>query len=205
MVEVNMTNDTQSGTDTLNPAADSGRRSGDTTLRSRDLRGQAGEAVAKLTDAAQQAGQQAKESVSSLASETNEKAKGMLNEQIARGAGLVAHIADSIDRAADHLGPEAPQIAGFIRGAAGMSKDLSRNLQDKSVDELFRSASDFARRQPAVVFGAAALFGFFAFRLLKIEPASASDATGMAATKSREPASAAYQPSNQAGSNFHGT
>jgi hypothetical protein len=42
--------------------------------------------------------------------------------QIAVGAGLAAHIAGSIELAADHLNPKAPQLAGFVRGAAEMSK-----------------------------------------------------------------------------------
>jgi hypothetical protein len=176
-----MNNDPQSRTQTLNPAAGTGKRPTDTT--SRDIRGQAGEAVANLTDVAQQAGQQAKESATALASQANEKAKGMLNEQIALGAGYVAHIADSIEVAADHLNAKAPQLAGLVRNAAEMSKDLSQNLEGKSVDEIFRSASDFTRRQPAIVFGTAALFGFFMFRLLKANPSNgwASSERGQAA------------------------
>lgn len=172
-----MNNDAPSGTETFNPAASSGKRSQDTTLRPRDVRDQTGDAFAKLTDVAQQAGQQAKESATALASEANEKAKGMLNEQIAMGAGYVEHIAESIAVAADHLDAKAPQLAGFVRNAAEMSKDISRNLHGKSADEIFKSASDFTRRQPTVVFGTAALFGFFASRLLKASPSNGSPST----------------------------
>jgi hypothetical protein len=41
------------------------------------------------------------------------------------------------------------------------------DMRDQSVDELFRSASNFTRRQPALVFGLAALAGFFALRTIK--------------------------------------
>jgi hypothetical protein len=44
-------------------------------------------------------------------------------------------------------------------------------LQDQSVDQLWRSASNYTRRQPAVVFGLAALAGFFALRTFKSTPA----------------------------------
>jgi hypothetical protein len=172
-----MNNDAPIGSTKSSVASDgSAVRSQEASSRPRDFRAKAGDAVAKLTDVAQQAGQQAKESVTSLASEANEKTKGMLNEQIAVGAGLVAHIAESIELAADHLNPKAPQLAGLVRGAAEMSKDMSQNLQGKSVDEIFQSASDFTRRQPAVVFGTAALFGFFVFRLLKASPSNGSAA-----------------------------
>jgi hypothetical protein len=166
-----MSNNTQSGsTQPHTQAAGSGVGFQDAAALARDVG--AGGAVAKLTDVAQQTGQQAKDSVTALASEANKKAKGMLNEQISMGAGLVGDIAESIKLAADHLDEKAPQIAGLVRGAAERSKELSRDLQDKSVDEIFRTASDFTRRQPAVVFGTAALFGFFCFRLLKSAPVS---------------------------------
>jgi hypothetical protein len=41
---------------------------------------------------------------------------------------------------------------------------LANDLHDQSVDELVRSASDFTRRQPALVFGLAAVAGFVALR-----------------------------------------
>jgi hypothetical protein len=44
---------------------------------------------------------------------------------------------------------------------------LADGLRDQSVDELVRAASDYTRRQPAVVFGLAALAGFFALRTFK--------------------------------------
>jgi hypothetical protein len=191
-----MNNDAPIGSIKSSAASDgSAVHSQEASSRPRDVRANTGDAVAKLTDVAQQAGQQAKESVTSLASEANEKTKGMLNEQIAVGAGLVAHIADSIEIAAKHLAPKAPQLAGFVRGAAEMSKDMSRNLQGKSVDEIFQSASDFTRRQPAVVFGTAALVGFFVFRLLKASPSN-----GSAAPMPRQSARSGHQRDN-----FHGS
>lgn len=183
-----MKNDAPIGSTNSSAASDGSAVSSQEASRPRDVRAKAGDAVAKLTDVAQQADQQAKESVTSLASEANEKTKGMLNEQIAVGAGLVAQIAESIELAADHLNPKAPQLAGFVRSAAEMSKDVSRNLQGKSVDEIFQSASDFTRRQPAVVFGTAALFGFFVFRLLKASPTNSS-----AAAVPRQPARTGHQ------------
>jgi hypothetical protein len=43
-------------------------------------------------------------------------------------------------------------------------------LRDQSVDQLIGKASDFTRRQPALVFGLAALAGFFAVRTVKSAP-----------------------------------
>jgi hypothetical protein len=40
-------------------------------------------------------------------------------------------------------------------------------LEDQTVEQLAKSASDLTRRQPALMFGLAALAGFFAFRTFK--------------------------------------
>ena len=43
----------------------------------------------------------------------------------------------------------------------------AEDLRDQTVDDLLRTASDFTRKQPALVFGLASLAGFLAFRVLK--------------------------------------
>ncbi len=51
-------------------------------------------------------------------------------------------------------------MADTVDGYAG-------DLKTKSVEDIVRSASDFTRRQPAIVFGFAAMAGFLAFRMMK--------------------------------------
>jgi ElaB/YqjD/DUF883 family membrane-anchored ribosome-binding protein len=145
--------------------------------KSQDLRGTAGEAVSKLADVAQQAGSQAKQTASSLASDANQKAKakGYLNQQVASGADLVGHVADSARSAADNLDQNAPQLADLVRGAAKKVEEFSRDLRGQPVEDLVRTASDFTRRQPAVVFGFASLAGFLLFRVLKSNPRRSSE------------------------------
>jgi len=46
-------------------------------------------------------------------------------------------------------------------------EEFSRTLHAKSVDELVETATSYARRQPAMLFGAAAVAGFALFRLFK--------------------------------------
>jgi hypothetical protein len=139
-----------------------------------DLRAKAGEAVSKLADVAQQTGSQAKQTASSLASDANQKAKGFLNQQVASGADLAGHVADSARCAADNLDQNAPQLADLVRGAAKRVEEFSRDLRGQTVEDLVRTASDFTRRQPAVVFGFASLAGFLLFRVLKSNPPSSS-------------------------------
>jgi ElaB/YqjD/DUF883 family membrane-anchored ribosome-binding protein len=150
-------------------------------LSAKDVGKTAGDALSKINDVAQSAGQQAKATAMSLASEANEKAKGVLSQQITAGAEWVGFVADATKAAADSLDRNAPKLSGLVRETAQKVERFSRDVKDQSVEELYRSASDFTRRQPALVFGSAALFGFFLFRLLKTESRSASSAAGEAA------------------------
>jgi ABC-type transporter Mla subunit MlaD len=134
------------------------------------MRGKAREAASKMADVAQQAGGQAKQAVSSLASDASQKAKGLLNTQVTAGADLVGHLAQSARAAADSLDQNAPQLAHLVRGAAERAEDFSRDLHDRTFEDLVRTASDFTRQQPALVFGLASLAGFLAFRVFKSTP-----------------------------------
>ena len=161
-----------------------GSSGGAQDMRAQDLRAKAGEAVSNLTDAAQQAGSQVKQAASSLASDTGRQARGLLNQQVAAGADLVGHVADLAKSAADSLDQSAPQLAAMVRSAADRIEDFSRDIRGQSVEELIKAASDFTRRQPAVVFGLASVAGFFLFRILKSSPPSGSQTSSYKAQPS---------------------
>ena len=57
-----------------------------------------------------------------------------------------------------------------MRNAADRAEEFSQDLRDQTVEDLIRTASDFTRKQPALVFGLASLAGFLAFRVLKSSP-----------------------------------
>ena len=141
--------------------------------RDKRISGQVSEATSKLTGAARQAGKQAMDqamdAVSTLSSEATGSVKGILNRQVGAGADVVRHVGEAVKAAADKLDQDAPQLAGVAREAAGKIDSLSMQLSAKSAEELFQDASDFARRQPAIVFGGAALVGFALFRLFRAE------------------------------------
>ena len=163
-------NQQPSGTNT--PASESARSN--LSGSEQGVRAKAGEAVSKLADVAQQAGSQAKQAASSLAADANERAKGFFTQQVASGADLVGDVADSVHSAADSLDRSAPQLAHFVRSAAERVEEFSEDMRGKSVDELMRTASDFTRRQPALVFGLASLAGFVLRSLLKSNPDAGS-------------------------------
>jgi ElaB/YqjD/DUF883 family membrane-anchored ribosome-binding protein len=130
--------------------------------------------VSDLTDSAQEATRQAVEGVrqtaSSLASDASGRMKGLLGEKVTSGAQLLGHVATSTRRAADDLERNAPQISGLLRDASARIEHLSRDVQGRSIDELLETATGYARRQPAVLFGVAALAGFALFRVFKATP-----------------------------------
>jgi len=155
----------------------SGSAGGSTT---RDIGKTARETASKLGDAAQELGTQAKQAATSLASEANENIKGVLNQKVGVGADLVGHFAHSVRAAADDLKQNAPQLAGLVRGAADKIDEFAESTRDKTVEDLFETASEFARRQPAIVFGAAAAAGFLLFRILKVAPSNGASQSGSA-------------------------
>lgn len=134
------------------------------------MRAKASEAVSKVADVAQETGRQAKEVASSLASDAQQKAKGLLNMQVNAGAELAGHVAQSARCAAADLDKNAPQLAELVRGAAEHVENFSRDMRHQTVEDLVRTASDFTRRQPALVFGLTSLAGFLALRVLKSNP-----------------------------------
>lgn len=142
-------------------------RSGAAASAGDAIRGTAADAMSAISDAAQQAMGEAKKSASSLASAATDRAKDAAQQRISGGADLLGHLAAAVRAAARDLDPNAPQLAGFAREAAGRIDDFSHEIRDKSVEELIATSSDFARRQPAVLFGAAAACGFLLFRMIK--------------------------------------
>jgi hypothetical protein len=127
----------------------------------------ANDAYSAASAIASDAADQAKRAASDAASTVSQQVKQFLDGQVGSGAEMVGHVANSVKRAADELDHDAPQLAGLVRGLAGRVDSYADDLRDQSVDQLVRAASDFTRRQPALVFGLAALAGFFAVRTLK--------------------------------------
>jgi len=142
--------------------------------------------MSEVSTAAKQAAAQAKQSAANATSKVTHQVKDVLNNQVGNGAELVGHFANSAKRAAEDLEPNAPQLAGVVRGVADRIESFADDMRDQSVDDLLRTASDFSRRQPALVFGLAALGGFFVFRTLKASSSGTSMSSHRAVADRRE-------------------
>jgi ElaB/YqjD/DUF883 family membrane-anchored ribosome-binding protein len=114
--------------------------------------------------------EQAQEMGSEAASTITAQVKALLDDKVSDGAEIVGHLASSAHIAAEDLHQNAPQLAGLVRGVADRLESYSDDLRDQSVEQLVRAASNYTRRQPALVFGLAALVGFFALRTIKSTP-----------------------------------
>jgi hypothetical protein len=80
----------------------------------------------------------------------------------------VASVGAAIGRAAEDLDRhDQPMLAGYARRLGEGVEQASHTLHDKGVDELLGMVGDFARRQPALLIGGAALLGFVASRFAK--------------------------------------
>jgi len=167
MKEISMADDQNYGADGIGSASSDDRNN---LAKKIDLGAKTGEAVTKLAQAVQQAGSQAKETATSLASEAGEKAKGLLHQQVEAGSDFVGDIAHSVRVAADSLDQNAPQLAGLVRGVAQQVGEFSETVRGQTVEEFFETTSDFVRRNPALVFSAAAACGFMLFRVIRASP-----------------------------------
>jgi hypothetical protein len=83
---------------------------------------------------------------------------------------MAGHFASSVRLAADDLRSQSPLLSGAVRSFADKVETYADGMKDQTVEELVRTASDFTRRQPALVFGLAALAGFAILRTMKSAP-----------------------------------
>jgi len=79
-----------------------------------EMREKAGEAVAKLADATQQAGSRAKQTASSLAADANQKAKGFCRQALSRQLNVRRASART---SMPNTMPESPHIPDMRRGS----------------------------------------------------------------------------------------
>ena len=163
----------------------------DTYTRSNDLSGKASDMVREIksqaedlkglaSDALAKTASQAKETGSGFAQTATRKVEDVLTNQKAMGADYIASLAQAAERAANEFDNDLPQAAQYIRQASQTMSGVADQIRDREVRDLIGEVTDFARRQPTLVFGGAMLLGFAALRFLKSSaPSSASMDTTM--------------------------
>lgn len=127
----------------------------------------AGGGVEKASATVGNAAGQAKAAVSEAASSVASQLRSTLDGQVESGAALIGHAASSIRCASEDLNKNAPALANVVGAVADKLDRYADDLQGKTADEVWADVNRYTRRQPALVFGMAALAGFLAYRTLK--------------------------------------
>jgi hypothetical protein len=135
--------------------------------RNEKMRDAAGETFSRASDTARDAGAKAKRAAEGAASSLTDSVRGLLNQQLGAGADAAGRFASSMRLAAHDMERESPMLADLVRGLAHNVDAYADSLENQTVEQLSKAASDFTRRQPALVFGLAAVAGFLAFRTFK--------------------------------------
>ncbi len=105
----------------------------------------------------------AREAAGHVADETRDFA----DRQKQAGADNMARLGEVVHGAADQLGRELPQAAGFIHSAADTLQSAASSMRERPIEDLVAGFRDFARRQPAAAFAGSVLAGFALARFLK--------------------------------------
>lgn len=137
-----------------------------------DLQATAGETGARLRD------------------EVQERAGALANQQRQFWSGEVRTLANAVRAAGDQLNRDhAEGMARQTRSVAEGLDDVADEIRDRDPGDAFHSVEDFARRQPAAVFGASVVAGFFLSRFFK----SSSEAVEPRGRARREPVGASRE------------
>jgi hypothetical protein len=113
---------------------------------------------------------------SALASNVADELTHVGEDQKKRGAQAMTSFAAAVKRAAGDLTGESPVLARQLSAAAEKVESLSESLRTHSVTDLFKEATDLARRQPVAFFAGSLVAGFALARFLKSSAASAAPA-----------------------------
>jgi len=126
--------------------------------------GDAAEEVKKSADDMMAA---AKETVQELAEPLKDKALEVAKEQKDVGADHLRMLARAMESASQAVQSDVPQLANYIKNLSGKIDKVSSDIREQELDQLGQTASDFAKRNPALVFGGAMLAGIALTRFLK--------------------------------------
>ncbi|MEZ5784191.1 MAG: hypothetical protein R3D70_21755 [Rhizobiaceae bacterium] len=136
------------------------------TRPSRSAKAKSSNPVSKASSYAYHTADSVLQAASEGASNFSHRVSNMIEQQVSNGADMIGQIAHSTRVAADDMDENMPQAASLVRSVADRIDDSGAYIRDKSIDQLVNGAAALTRRQPAIVFGVAALAGFLALRMI---------------------------------------
>lgn len=100
--------------------------------------------------------------------QARDQASSSLSDSRRQAADQVGGIANALHSAGQHLrGEQQERIAGLADGFADQVDQVASYLREADLDRMARDVESLARRQPAIVFGAAFAIGLLGARFLK--------------------------------------
>lgn len=134
--------------------------------QSEAVKQKAAEAKNKASEAAGSAAETAKSHARDLAQTAQTEATNYAYQARDTAADEVKGVASALRTAADELRSGSPQERSFSQLADGLA-DVSDSMRDKDLGEMVSDLNGFAKRNPMVFLGGAALLGFVATRFAK--------------------------------------
>ena len=120
----------------------------------------------KAKEAAGAASEQVKAHARDVADTVATEASNYAGQAKDAAADEVKNVSSALRTAADEMRRGSPQERTFSQIADGLA-DASESMRDKDLGEMVGAVSDFAKRNPLVFLGSAALIGFAATRFAK--------------------------------------
>lgn len=146
------------------------------------------------------ASDQAKAEAAGLLGQAKDRAEDLVEDGKTAGAAHATGLARAIQHAADELEGSSPDIARHVRAAGDSIKGIAEAMRERSAGQLLEDVSDFARRQPTLFFGAAAMAGF---ALVRFARSSAEGAPRPARMARATPGGAVAHRDAEAGPESH--
>jgi ElaB/YqjD/DUF883 family membrane-anchored ribosome-binding protein len=150
-----------------NTHAATGSTNSAASLDAQSLTDIATQTFAKASAVARDAGETARSAASDTISTVTDQVREILDKQVGSNAQAAVQFAGSMKTAAQDMEQHSPLMAALAKSVAQKVEGVASDLQNQTVNQMMNSAADFTRRQPALVFGLAALAGFMMFRTVK--------------------------------------
>ena len=125
---------------------------------------------------------QAKETISNVASQAGDKVASRLDKQKDRAAEGLGSVAQTLRQTSDQLRDQnkGAAVHEYISSAADQVDRLSDFLRSTNVNQMVNQVEQFARRQPALFLGGAFVIGLLGARFLKSSGQASSAQSGQA-------------------------
>ena len=123
--------------------------------------------TSKISETAKNAYGDVASKIGEVAEPLKEKATAVAKDKVALGVDQMQVVANAVHGAACELESQMPRFANYIHDAGNRIEGAASNLRESNLEEMLDGFNDFAKQQPALVFGAAALAGFALARFLK--------------------------------------